>query len=261
MAIKRNVSKKTRFEVFKRDKFTCQYCGRSAPEVVLNCDHIDPIANGGSNDVINLVTSCESCNAGKKDRLLTDDSVIKLQIDQLAQLEERRQQLEMMMQWKNELLDVQEQAGELLAEFWSRLSGNTRSLTDIGKKHVCKLARQYSVDEVAEAMSNAIESYVKDGSNDQFQKAFDSLAGCCRVNREERERPGTKEVYYIRGIIRAKLRDAYFNNNDCLEFLFFALERGVDIGDLRRVAKENYSTYSRFKTLARELIDDAEGDE
>ncbi len=65
------LSKKTRFEVFKRDEFTCQYCGARPPQAVLNVDHINPVAEGGKNDIDNLVTACESCNAGKGARLLT----------------------------------------------------------------------------------------------------------------------------------------------------------------------------------------------
>jgi len=38
------ISKKLRFEVYKRDKFTCQYCGRKAPDVILEIDHINPVA-------------------------------------------------------------------------------------------------------------------------------------------------------------------------------------------------------------------------
>lgn len=49
------ISKKTRFEVFKRDKFTCQYCGASAPEIVLELDHIIPVASGGDSDLIDNI--------------------------------------------------------------------------------------------------------------------------------------------------------------------------------------------------------------
>ena len=37
------ISKKLRFEIFKRDSFTCQYCGSSAPEVLLHADHLKPV--------------------------------------------------------------------------------------------------------------------------------------------------------------------------------------------------------------------------
>ena len=59
------VSVRTRFEVFKRDCFTCQYCARKSPEVVLELDHIVPVCENGSDDVINLRTSCWECNRGK----------------------------------------------------------------------------------------------------------------------------------------------------------------------------------------------------
>ena len=66
MAKKRTgLSKRTRFEVFKRDLFTCQYCGRTPPTVVLQVDHILAVSDGGTNDRINLVTACQDCNGGK----------------------------------------------------------------------------------------------------------------------------------------------------------------------------------------------------
>lgn len=65
------LSKKTRFDVFKRDGFVCQYCGRTPPAVVLECDHVDPRANGGSDEIDNLLTSCADCNRGKGAGLLS----------------------------------------------------------------------------------------------------------------------------------------------------------------------------------------------
>jgi len=56
---------KVRFEIFKRDGFTCQYCGRKTPAVILEVDHVVPVASGGSDDTDNLVTSCFDCNRGK----------------------------------------------------------------------------------------------------------------------------------------------------------------------------------------------------
>ena len=59
------IPKKVRFEVFKRDDYTCQYCGRGAPEVTLEADHIVPVAEGGTNEMFNLKTACTDCNRGK----------------------------------------------------------------------------------------------------------------------------------------------------------------------------------------------------
>ena len=60
-----SLGKRERFSVFERDGFTCQYCGRMPPEVVLHVDHIIPVYEGGTNDRENLITSCDSCNLGK----------------------------------------------------------------------------------------------------------------------------------------------------------------------------------------------------
>lgn len=59
------VSKRTRFEVLRRDNHTCRYCGQSAPDVKLTVDHVLPVALGGNDDPTNLVAACKDCNAGK----------------------------------------------------------------------------------------------------------------------------------------------------------------------------------------------------
>lgn len=60
-----------RFAVFTRDKFTCQYCGRTGAEVILEIDHVLPQAAGGTNDLGNLMTACHPCNRGKAARVIT----------------------------------------------------------------------------------------------------------------------------------------------------------------------------------------------
>lgn len=59
------LTKRTRFEVLKRDNHTCRYCGGTAPDVVLTVDHVTPVALGGSDDPSNLVAACRDCNYGK----------------------------------------------------------------------------------------------------------------------------------------------------------------------------------------------------
>jgi len=61
----RRSAQKKRWTILKRDNFTCQYCGRKAPEVVLNVDHKLPVCKGGTSDESNLITSCFECNHGK----------------------------------------------------------------------------------------------------------------------------------------------------------------------------------------------------
>lgn len=59
------ISKRTRYEVLRRDNHTCRYCGGVAPDAVLTVDHVLPVSLGGSDKPDNLVAACKDCNAGK----------------------------------------------------------------------------------------------------------------------------------------------------------------------------------------------------
>ena len=62
----------TRFNVFLRDKFSCQYCGSKNE---LTFDHLLPRSKGGKTNWDNVVTACSSCNVKKGGRLLTDSGM------------------------------------------------------------------------------------------------------------------------------------------------------------------------------------------
>ena len=65
----------TRFNVFLRDKFMCQYCGSNSE---LTFDHLLPRSKGGKTDWNNVVTACSSCNV-QKGGCLYDNSEMSLQ--------------------------------------------------------------------------------------------------------------------------------------------------------------------------------------
>ena len=56
--------------VFKRDNYTCQYCGKVGGK--LEVDHIFPFSKGGSDSLENLTTSCQKCNRQKRDKSVDD---------------------------------------------------------------------------------------------------------------------------------------------------------------------------------------------
>ncbi len=55
----------TRFNVFLRDRFACQYCGSRHPTHELTFDHVIPRAKGGRTHWLNVVTACSCCNVRK----------------------------------------------------------------------------------------------------------------------------------------------------------------------------------------------------
>jgi 5-methylcytosine-specific restriction endonuclease McrA len=59
----------TRFNVFLRDRFSCQYCNTAFPSHELTFDHVIPRSRGGRTTWSNVVTACSSCNLLKGSRL------------------------------------------------------------------------------------------------------------------------------------------------------------------------------------------------
>jgi 5-methylcytosine-specific restriction endonuclease McrA len=65
----------TRFNVFLRDAFSCQYCGGDFPTELLTFDHVVPRSRGGKTLWTNVVTACEPCNLRKGHRLPRESRV------------------------------------------------------------------------------------------------------------------------------------------------------------------------------------------
>lgn len=65
--------KLNRREVFRRDNYTCQYCGKRTSDLTI--DHVIPRHLGGMHVWTNVVTACPACNHRKGGRKLEDSSV------------------------------------------------------------------------------------------------------------------------------------------------------------------------------------------
>lgn len=195
MAERKPISKTLRFEVFKRDKFTCQYCGRMAPDVILEVDHIKPVAEGGKNNILNLITSCRDCNRGKGKKLLSDDAVVKIQQEQLLELADKREQLDMMLQWKKQLLKYSMYEVECCVDFFLECTEyksyfecddmeNIREQINNVMKHYIK---QFSVNEVIQAIEISVKQYYVFGDIKSFRNALKKIGGICYYTRKQRE--------------------------------------------------------------------------
>lgn len=119
-----SLPKKLRFEVFRRDGFTCAYCGRSPPEVVLHADHVVPRSDGGPDAAENLITACADCNLGKGARRL--DSPPRPMVTQ-GVVDEARERLEQARAYAALQAELQalvaEQVAEVDALWWETFNG------------------------------------------------------------------------------------------------------------------------------------------
>lgn len=165
MAKRKSIGKKIRFEVFKRDSFTCQYCGAKAPEVLLEVDHIDPVAAGGGNEILNLITACKACNAGKSKNKLSDDSVIEKRRKQLEDLQERREQLEMLMMWNQGLQDLATSQVGMVIEQVEKNIPRFR-IQEGFKSNIKTWVKKYPMELIFESIDESSTRYLKFENNE-----------------------------------------------------------------------------------------------
>lgn len=120
------LSVRTRFEVFKRDRFTCQYCGKHPPDVLLEADHIVPRAAGGSDDIGNLTTACTDCNRGKGGRMLEEGISPAVNADAIAEMQERIEQAKAYMETLGSFEQILKQQVWRVNEAWADAFGAER---------------------------------------------------------------------------------------------------------------------------------------
>lgn len=252
------ISKKLRFEVFKRDSFTCQYCGQKAPDVILEIDHIKPVAKDGTSDILNLITACKACNAGKSDRELSDNSVIEKQRKQLSDLQERKEQIEMMIEWQRELAKLDDYAIDQLANFWAELVP-PYTLNENGKHSLEKLLKKFSHAQVMEAMRISVKQYIKfiEGkpTQESIETAWNKVGGICALKKYDDTNPELKELYYIRGILRNRL--SYVNEGLALNLLRKSVRLGAPIETLKEFALE-VKNWTNWRTTMEAYIEHLE---
>lgn len=151
MAERKPLSKTTRFEVFKRDCFTCQYCGAQPPDSVLEVDHITAVANGGDNQITNLLTACDRCNRGKGARRL---EVVPRRPDADLLYMETQQEIAELKRFQKARVSLEKmRAGAVssLQDAWCSVSGLDWCPTD---KDLTQMLVKFSVEGVLQAVEN-----------------------------------------------------------------------------------------------------------
>lgn len=148
-----SVSKRLRFDIFKRDSFTCGYCGSKPPNVILEVDHILASANGGTDEACNLITSCFDCNRGKSDReLLVRPKPLELNVgnerDRLAQIESYQK----FLQEKSRLTNLWFQS---VSDVWCELEGkDPKEVRIAGERELAvrRFLKEMPAEEIIEAL-------------------------------------------------------------------------------------------------------------
>ena len=147
-----------------------------APDVILEVDHIKPVAEGGKNEILNLITSCRDCNRGKGKRKLNTSTEIKVQQDRLKELAERKEQIELLAEWKYELSELTTKQVEALNDYIGSIT--EYKCNEAGRAKIRSLLNQFSFNEIYEAIDIAFSQYYE-GSSETWNYAFNKIGGIC----------------------------------------------------------------------------------
>lgn len=235
------ISKKLRFEVFKRDRFTCQYCGKKAPDVVLHVDHIHPISKGGTSDLLNLTTACSGCNLGKSNRLLSDSSALERQRDEMEALAERREQLELLLRWRDELKKTDEATVDAI----SFRIGTSTGLepNENGRQFIRRWLKKFPLSDLLKAIDDSFEIHMRWKANDEpsveaWRKAFDRIPRQVAWNQSCLNEPYLPQLAYVQGMLRNKF-DAGSKHIAYLDLLRrLHLDGGHDFTTLKQAVRQ-----------------------
>jgi hypothetical protein len=257
---RKGISPKVRFEVFKRDSFKCQYCGRCAPEIVLELEHIEPHSKGGSDEILNLLTSCWECNNGKGARSLADDAVIRKQRDQLEELQERREQIEMMLRWRSANIDMDAQSIEAFrVAYQERVSG--WFLNEAGMVSARKLVKKYGLQRALDAMDKAADQVLEFKNGKATSESADGVLRLAYVLAEPDD---IQTLYRIRAQIRRRWN--YVHDGIAIGLLRKIHKLGVSVdqidGECSRLIAQRDTSFrwwqSEMEEWARVLLSGAE---
>lgn len=251
MAKRKAIGKKLRFEVFKRDGFKCQYCGKSAPDVILHVDHVDPVANGGDADILNLITSCAACNLGKGARTLDDNTTLVKQKKQLAQLNEKREQLEMMLKWRNDLGQIDSIQVDEVEKLFRQLT--QKGFSDYGRGEVKKWLKKYPLSEILESVEISTHQYLVPAAagflQESINKTFDYIPRICSVRKSTEEKPYLPDLFKLKWLVKKDLYNV--KEWEIMKVLEEAHLAGFSICDLRAVINAS-NTWYNFKNALSE---------
>lgn len=164
------ISKRVRFEIFKRDSFTCLYCGSRPPEVVLEIDHVIPISKGGTSDPCNLATSCNACNNGKRNIPL--EELPHKHLDTLEERREKLDQLKAIMEMTAEQLDLEESAFRVVSDYWIKLDEGDPSRSELAgepARAVRRFLKTLPLEEVLDSVSVAFHRFGEKSGHTLFK--------------------------------------------------------------------------------------------
>ena len=166
----------------------------------------------------------------------------------MDKLNKRREQLEMMAQWRTELLDLENEEADKIMKLVSDSLGLNSQLTDTGRVKMKRLIKKYGFEEVLECSLIAYEQY-------DINIAFSKIEPIIKNKKMQQEHPEMKDLFYIRAIVKNKF--SYYDLNTAIILLKKCYELGATIDSLKDFTR-NCSNWTQWKNGLNEFIEENE---
>jgi hypothetical protein len=164
------LSKRVRFEVFKRDGFCCTYCGATPMQSALHIDHVVAVVNGGTNDPQNLVTACADCNLGKGAVPLEKKKLSRVRVTEADQ--DHAEQIREWLAVQAEVSRAKDETLDLLVGEWERLCGTDGSEL---YSRLPRMLEEFGYQRVLEAFSIVGNNKPRSGFTTQLKYLYGVL--------------------------------------------------------------------------------------
>ena len=244
MAKRAGISKAKRFRIYERDKFTCQYCGRKAPDIILQIDHITPHALTQDDTDLNLTTSCVECNAGKSDRVLDPASAALKKRAQMELEHEHKEQLLMLVDWQRRIIEGRIHEGDLVIEYANYWLNPEYSINDNGRAKLISTFKVYGLETTQEAIDRSFKTYMRDGkTKESVEEALSKIKPICKRIVLEKENPYIADACHILNVFNkysGRYRDG--SMSEVVDYLAAGLKKS----DLMLIASRKYKYWYEF---------------
>lgn len=247
--------KRIKYEVFEKDSFKCQFCGTGAPVVTLQLIRIqDTQQNDEWLDTAFLSTSCKICEKKKSG---VDEKSLQNGYISIDELEERLQQLKMLINWRKGMLNIRKQQLTNLVSYWENKVPGFVTNND-QKKFAATYISKFSSDEIRSAMDMAVDKFIKysdDGTLDKHSMliAFAKIPEICLTKTELVNAHESDGLQQIHDQLKQNII-GFFDSHRANQWLNYARSWEIQIEDLFKMAA-SVKSWTQFSVNIDKMVE------
>lgn len=140
---------------------------------------------------------------------MSDDTALIKVRSQMEILQERREQLEMMMEWHRSLSDMDEEMVNFCVSAWKDIAPGDVTPNENGRRLLKRWIKGFGISEVVESM-NICSKYIvirdEAATPDSWETAFRKIENVCKMRKLERNNPTLAQAYHLKNIYLSIMR-------------------------------------------------------